>query len=39
MTTSKISDKNVIIALFDDMPEEVHKAFKERKKTREEKEM
>jgi hypothetical protein len=39
MTTSEISNKNVIMALFNDMPEEVCKAFKERKKAREEKEM
>jgi hypothetical protein len=37
MSTSKI--KNVIMALFDDVPEEVRKAFEERKKAREEKEM
>jgi hypothetical protein len=39
MTTSEISNKNVIMALFNDMPEEVCKAFKECKKAREEKEM
>jgi hypothetical protein len=26
MTTSEISDKNVVMASFDDMPEEVRKA-------------
>jgi hypothetical protein len=39
MTTFEISDENVIMALLDDVPEEVHEAFKERKKAREEKEM
>jgi hypothetical protein len=39
MSTSEISDKNGIMASFDNMMEEVCKAFKERKKTREEKEM
>jgi hypothetical protein len=39
MTTSKISDENIIMASFDDIPEEVRKAFEERKKAREEKEM
>jgi hypothetical protein len=34
MSTSKISNKNVIMASFDDVPEEVRKAFKERKKAR-----
>jgi hypothetical protein len=32
MTTSEISDKNIVMAPFDDVPEEVRKAFKERKK-------
>jgi hypothetical protein len=36
MSTSEISDKNVIMASFDDVPKEVRKAFKERKKAREE---
>jgi hypothetical protein len=39
MTTSEIGDKNIIMALFDDVPKEVRKAFEERKKAREEKEM
>jgi hypothetical protein len=39
MATSKISNKNVIMALFNDVSEEVCKAFEERKKAREEKEM
>jgi predicted small metal-binding protein len=39
MTTFEISDKNVIMASFDDMQEEVHKAFEECKKAQEEKEM
>jgi phage anti-repressor protein len=39
MSTSKISDKNVVMASFNDVPEEVRKAFKERKKARGEKEM
>jgi hypothetical protein len=39
MTTSKISDKNVVMASFGDVPEEICKAFEERKKAREEKEM
>jgi hypothetical protein len=39
MTTSKISDKNVIMASFNDVLEEVRKAFEECKKAREEKEM
>jgi hypothetical protein len=32
MSTSKISGKNVIMASFDDVPEEVRKAFEEHKK-------
>jgi hypothetical protein len=32
MSTSEISDKNIVTASFDDMPEEVCKAFEERKK-------
>jgi hypothetical protein len=32
MTTFEISGRNVIMSSFDDVPEEVHKAFKERKK-------
>jgi hypothetical protein len=39
MPTSEISYENVIKASFDDVPEEVRKVFKERKKSREEKEM
>jgi hypothetical protein len=39
MSSSEISDKNVGMASFDDVPEEVCKAFEERKKAREEKEM
>jgi hypothetical protein len=39
MSTSGISDKNVVIASFDDVPEEVRKAFEEHKKARGEKEM
>jgi hypothetical protein len=39
VTTSKISDKNVVMISFDDVPKEVRKAFEERKKAREEKEM
>jgi glycosylphosphatidylinositol transamidase (GPIT) subunit GPI8 len=31
---SKISDKNIIVATFDDVPEEVCKAFEECKKAR-----
>jgi hypothetical protein len=36
MSTSEISDKNVVMTSFDDVPEEVHKAFEEHKKAREE---
>jgi hemoglobin-like flavoprotein len=32
MSTSEISDKNVVMASFDDVPEEVHKAVEELKK-------
>jgi hypothetical protein len=32
MSTSEISDKNVVMASFDDVPEEVRKAYEERKK-------
>jgi hypothetical protein len=39
MSTSEISDKNVVMASFDDVPEKVRKAFEECKKAREEKEM
>jgi hypothetical protein len=39
MTTSEISDKNIVMTSFNNVPEEVRKAFKERKKAREEKEM
>jgi hypothetical protein len=39
MATSEISDNNVIMASFDDVPEEVHKAFEKCKKAREEREM
>jgi hypothetical protein len=39
MTTSEISNDNVVMASFDDVPEEVRKAFEECKKAREEKEM
>jgi hypothetical protein len=39
MTTSKIIDKNVIMASFDNVLEEVRKAFEECKKAREDKEM
>jgi inorganic pyrophosphatase/exopolyphosphatase len=39
MTTSKVINENVITALFDDVLEEVCKAFKERKKAQAEKEM
>jgi hypothetical protein len=39
MSTSEISNGNVITTAFDDVSEEVRKAFKERKKAREEKEM
>jgi hypothetical protein len=35
MTTSKISDKNIVMASFNDMPEEVCKAFEECKKAQE----
>jgi hypothetical protein len=34
MSMSKISDKNIIVATFDDVPEEVCKAFEECKKAR-----
>jgi hypothetical protein len=37
MTTSEISNENVIMASFDDVPEEARKAFEEHKKAREEK--
>jgi hypothetical protein len=36
MSTSEISNENVIMASFNDVPEEVPKAFEERKKAREE---
>jgi hypothetical protein len=36
MSTSEISNENVIMSSFNDVPEEVHKAFEERKKAREE---
>jgi hypothetical protein len=39
MSTSKISNKNAIMASFDDVPEEVCKAFEEHKKAQDEKEM
>jgi hypothetical protein len=39
MSTFEISDKNVVMASLDDVPEEVRKAFEERKKSREVKEM
>jgi hypothetical protein len=39
MPTSEINNENVIMSWFDDVPKEVHKAFEERKKAREEKEM
>jgi hypothetical protein len=39
MSTSEISDKNVIMASFEDVSEEFYKVFEERKKAREEKEM
>jgi hypothetical protein len=39
MSTSEISNENVVMATFDDVLEEVRKAFKEHKKAREEKEM
>jgi hypothetical protein len=39
MSTFEISDKNAIMAWFDNVPGEVCKAFEERKKSREEKEM
>jgi hypothetical protein len=39
MTTSKVSNENVITTSFNDVLEEVCKAFKERKKARVEKEM
>jgi hypothetical protein len=39
MSTSEINDKNVVMASFDDVPEEVRKAFEECKKAQEEKEM
>jgi hypothetical protein len=39
MSTSEISDKNIIMASFDDVPKEVCKVFEEHKKAREEKEM
>jgi hypothetical protein len=39
MTTSKIIDENVIMASFDNVLEEVRKAFEECKKAREDKEM
>jgi hypothetical protein len=31
MTTFEISDKNIVMASFDDVPEEVRKAFEEHK--------
>jgi hypothetical protein len=39
MSTSEISNEKIILASFDDVPEEVRKAFEERMKAREEKEM
>jgi hypothetical protein len=39
MSTSEISNENVIMASFDDMLEEVRNAFEECKKAQEEKEM
>jgi hypothetical protein len=39
MSTFEISDKNVVMASFDDVSKEVRKMFEERKKAREEKEM
>jgi hypothetical protein len=39
MSTFEISDKNVVMALLDDVPKEVCKVFEERKKSREVKEM
>jgi hypothetical protein len=39
MSTSEIGVKNIVMASFDDVPKEVCKAFEERKKAREEKEM
>jgi hypothetical protein len=32
MSTSEISNKNVVMTSFDDVPEEAHKAFEEHKK-------
>jgi predicted ATPase len=34
MTTSEVSNENGVTTLFNDVPEEVHKAFEERKKAR-----
>jgi hypothetical protein len=39
MSTTEISDKNIVMASFDDVTEAARKAFEERKKAREEKEM
>jgi hypothetical protein len=39
VSTSRIISENVIMASFDDVLEEVHKAFEERKKAQEEKDM
>jgi hypothetical protein len=39
MSTFEISDKNVVMASFDDVSKEVRKMFEEHKKAREEKEM
>jgi hypothetical protein len=36
MSTFEISDKNIVMASFNDVPEEVYKAFEEHKKAREE---
>jgi hypothetical protein len=36
MPASEISNENIIVASFDYMPEEVRKAFKQHKKSREE---
>jgi hypothetical protein len=36
MTTSEISDKNIVMTSFDDVSKEVCKAFEEHKKAQEE---
>jgi hypothetical protein len=39
MSTFEISNENVIMASYEDMPKEIRNVFEERKKAREEKEM